>query len=159
VNRRDLALVGAAVLLLVVAIIRVTAPDRSRLRPVAIESCFVPSVTLEAGDRLVREHQWLAPDDVFVVGWQPWRNLPPGVTHRSELMLYDGVAHSTLFVATDRDPQGDAALPYGGLPAGTGYRLEKGHPLTLRYTVENKGQTAFDSGGAGALLYFVHASE
>src|SRR5687768_12764849 len=99
-TRRDILLAAGSILLLVVAIIRVAMPDRAPLRTLSVEGCFTPSVNMEPGDRLTREAEWKPPDDVYVVGWHAWRNIPPGAAYRSELMLYDRATQVTLFILT-----------------------------------------------------------
>jgi len=105
----------------------------------------------------MRESEWQPPDDVYVVGWHAWRRTPPGVTYRSELLLYDRSTQATLFVLTAAGTgsgEEKDGVP-GVMPAGSGYRAFKGRPLILRYTIENKGSRSFDTGGAGTLIYFV----
>ena len=158
-NRRELWLAGAAVLLLATAVVRVATPDRSRLRRLSIASVEVKGAAVAPADSLTRESPWSPPSDVYVMGWNPWFGLPAGATFDAELMLYDGETKAAIFVTGQRGTAASVLDVWreAHLPAGTGYLVRAGRPLTLRYRVTNEGASAFTSRGAAALLYFVPA--
>jgi hypothetical protein len=145
VNRRDLALWGAGLLLLAIAIVRLAVPDRSRLRPLSMQGFDVQSERIEQGQTLTRESRWEPPVDVFVMGWVPRLGAPgSGAT----VQLLDG--ETRLFEYVD----GHLALNQTVFPAGTGYLLRKGRALLFRYRITNTGPPA-ETRGASALVYYV----
>ena len=148
---------AGALLLLAIAIVRLAVPDRSRLRPLSVEAVWIRSRAVPAGETIVGEEQWTPPADVYVVGWNPWLGMPANVGFEAKVMLYTAEAKTTLFVAGLQGfPPGtvDTWRPFA-LPQGTGYRCERGQPLTFRYEVTNRGGAAFETRGAGVILYFV----
>ena len=145
---RNEALVGAAcLLLLAVGVVRLAVPDRSRMRALSLQGFDIPSERIEQGQTLQRERVWEPPDDVYIVGWNPWVG---AVAAGGDLTLFAGGVRLFYFV------QGDAGANSSQYPAGTGYRLRKGERLTLRYRLVNLGP-AGDTKGAGAVVYFVPA--
>jgi hypothetical protein len=154
--RRDLLLLGGGLLLLVVAVVRVASPDRLHLRPLSIEGVHLDLGRIEPGQTVVKEINWDPPDDVYLLGWNAWFSAPEG-SFNLEMMLYDAGAKTAIFVM-DR---GNAATPPDGLwrtnmlPAGTGFRAMRGHPLRFRCQVGNSGSRTLETRGATALLYFV----
>jgi hypothetical protein len=158
-NRRDMILAGGALLLLAVAIVRVAVPDRSRLRPLSVEAFEVRSAEVAPGATVVREVEWSPSADVYVMGWNPWVGLPPGVSFDNDLMIYQADTNTTLFVMGQRGSTPGVIDTWRevDLPAGTGYLVRRGHPLKLRYRVTNVGTAPFEVRGVTALLYFVPA--
>ena len=143
---RNEALVAAGcLLLLAVGVVRLAVPDRSRLRPLSLQGFDVSSERIDHGQVLERERVWQPPDDVYVVGWNPWVG---AAASGGELTLFAGGVRLFFFV------QGDSAANHTVYPAGTGYLLRKGEKLTLRYRLVNMGP-AGETKGAGALVYFV----
>jgi hypothetical protein len=57
-SRRDLALWGAGLLLLAVALVRLAVPDRARLRSVSIEAMDIASEPIGQGQTVDREATW-----------------------------------------------------------------------------------------------------
>lgn len=158
-NRRDFLVAAAAVLLLATAMVRLAAPDRSRLRPLAVESFAVREAPVPAGETVTLEAHWSPPADVYVMGWNPWLGLPAAATFDAELMIYQRDDKATLFIMGQRGTTTSVADVWRevNLPAGTGYLVRKGRPLTLRYRVTNGGTADFVTRGATALVYFVRA--
>jgi hypothetical protein len=156
-SRRDVLLGALVLLLLAVALVRLAVPDRSRIRPLSIEAFQVTSDRLDPGQTITRETPWVAPDDIYVLGWNPWIGAPSGVSFDADLMLYQAESKTTIFVFGQRiQPPGtvDAWRSFG-LPPGTGYRARKGLSLTFRYQIKNTGTGSFETNGATALVYFV----
>jgi len=143
---RNEALVGAGcLLLLAVGVVRLAVPDRSRIRPLSLQGIDVSSERIEHGQILERERVWQPPDDVYIVGWNPWVG---AAASGGELTLFASGVRLFYFV------QGDSAANHTVYPGGTGYLLRKGERLTLRYRLVNMGP-AGETKGAGALVYFV----
>lgn len=148
---------GASLLLLATALVRIAAPDRSRLRPLSIETFEVREASVPPAETVTLEAHWSPPWDVYVMGWSPWIGLPAAAIFDAELMVYQPEAKTTVFVMGQRSA-GSGPVDvwrHENLPAGTGYLVRKGQPLTLRYRVENGGTAPFATRGATALLYFV----
>lgn len=143
---RNEALVAAGcLLLLAVGVVRLAVPDRSRMRPLSLQGFDIASERIDHGQTLQREKVWQPPDDVYIVGWNPWVG---AASSGGELTLLAAGVRLFFFV------QGDAAANHTVYPAGTGYLLRKGQTLTLRYHLVNMGP-AGETKGAGALVYFV----
>jgi hypothetical protein len=143
---RNEALAGAAcLLLLAVGVVRLAVPDRSRIRPLSLQGFDIPSERIDHGLTLEREKVWQPPDDIYIVGWNPWVGAS---SSGGELTLLAGGVRLFLFT------QGQGGANQTVYPGGTGYLLRKGQPLTLRYRLLNMGP-AGDTKGAGALVYFV----
>jgi hypothetical protein len=144
---RNEALVGAScLLLLAVGVVRLAVPDRSRMRALSLQGFDIPSERVEQGQTLERERVWEPPDDVYVVGWNPWVG---AATSGGQLTLLAGGVRLFYFVQRE-----GAANTHTVYPGGTGYLLRKGERLTLRYRLSNLGP-AGETKGAGALVYFV----
>jgi hypothetical protein len=145
-----------ALLLLAAAIIGFASPDRSRLRPLSTEAIWIDSARVDPGQTVTTTAEWSPPTDVYVVGWGPWVNAPPTAGFQLELMLYEPVAKTTLFLASAAQAQGTSRAPWPAtvLP-GYGHRVNLGKRLTLRAKITNTTTGAFESGGAGAFVYFV----
>ena len=158
-NRRDLLIGGACLLLLATALVRIASPDRSRLRPLSVGTFEVQEAQVAPGDTVTLEAHWSPPWDAYVMGWRPWIGLPPAAVFDAELMVYQRDAKDTVFVTGQRGTGTEAVdiWRHENLPAGTGYLVRKGQPLTLRYRVENAGRAPFTTRGATALLYYVPA--
>lgn len=156
-SRRDVVLGAAALLLLAVAIVRVAVPDRSRIRPLSVEACWVPAETIGPGQTITREVPWIPAADVYVLGWNPWLNAPSSVVFDAELLLYDPDAKTTLFIMNQGHVPPTPGEGWRSLifPPGTGYRALKGRKLVFRYRIANDDRVSFDTKGAGALIYFV----
>ena len=143
---RNEALIGAAcLLLLAVGLVRLAVPDRSRIRALSLQGFDIPSERIEQGQTLERERVWEPPDDVYVVGWNPWVGAESSA---GEITLFAGGVRLFYFV------QGEGAANPTVYPGGTGYLLRKGERLSLRYRLANLGP-AGETKGAGALVYFV----
>jgi hypothetical protein len=156
-NRRDLLLAAGALLLLAVAIVRMAVPDRSRLRPLSVESFSVVSAEVAPGATVTREAEWSPAADVYVMGWNPWISLPAGVSFDVDVMIYQPDTKTTLFVMGQRGTSPGVIDVWRevDLPAGTGFMIRRGQPLKLRLRVTNNGATPFATRGATALVYFV----
>jgi hypothetical protein len=143
---RNEAVVGAAcLLLLAVGVVRLAVPDRSRLRPLSLQGFDIPTERIDHGQIVERERVWEPPDDVYVVGWNPWVG---AASSGGELTLIAGNVRLFYFV------QRESTANHTVYPAGTGYLLRKGERLSLRYRLANLGP-AGETKGAGALVYFV----
>lgn len=144
-TRRDLALWGAGLLVLAVALVRLAVPDRARLRPLSVEGIDIPSEPVAQGQTIERRATWSPPDDVYLLGWD--YDLASGASPRLRLLHGD----TRLFMVG-----GDAGAGSGHalFPTGAGYRVRKGETLTLVFSVTNLGPPG-ESRGASALLYFV----
>src|SRR5438034_11328387 len=71
-TRNEALLAGGCLLLLAVGVVRLAVPDRSRIRPLSLQGIDVSSERIEHGQILERERVWQPPDDVYIVGWNPW---------------------------------------------------------------------------------------
>ena len=144
-TRNEVLAAAACLLLLAVGVVRLAVPDRSRIRPLSLQGFDIPSEPIDHGQTLEREKVWQPPDDIYIVGWNPWVG---AATSGGELTLLAAGVRLFLFA------QGQGAANQTVYPGGTGYLLRKGQPLTLRYRLVNMGP-AGDTKGAGALVYFV----
>jgi hypothetical protein len=154
-RQRDLLLAAGALLLLAVGLVRLAVPDRSRLRPLSIDAIDFKSEKLDPGQTITREASWSPPDDVFLLGWHPWIAAPTDMRFDVEMVAFEG-ATRVLFVAQNVTPPGIVApWPPQVLPQGSGFRVRKGRPLSVRFRMVNAGTVPFETGGATALLYFV----
>jgi hypothetical protein len=154
-RQRDILLAAGALLLLAVGLVRLAVPDRSRIRPLSIEALEVAGDRLDPGQTMTRDANWNPPDDVYLLGWHPWIAAPADMRFNVEISAFQGTTR-LLFVAQNLTPPG-IVTPWSPqlLPQGTGIRLLKGQPLTMRYRITNTGAVPFETGGATALLYFV----
>lgn len=135
---------------------RVAVPDRSRIRPLSIESVQIPGERIDPAQTITREAAWTPPTDVYILGWNPWIGAPSSVAFDADLQLYQADHKTTVFIYGQRiTPPGavDAWRSYG-LPPGTGYKVLRGQKLAFRYRITNKGAQSFDTAGAVALVYF-----
>ncbi len=146
VKRHELFLGSCVLLLLATGIVRIAVPDRSRMRPVSVEGIDIADEEIASGAAIVREKQWQPPADVYVIGWSYFVGAPAA---NPELTLADG--DTTLFLGIK---SAESPLNPAFLQGGTGYRLSKGHPLTLRLKMRNTGAPGHTL-GARALVYFV----
>jgi hypothetical protein len=144
-TRNEALVAGGCLLLLAVGVVRLAVPDRSRMRALSLQGFDIASEHIDHGQTLQREKVWQPPDDVYIVGWNPWVG---AASSGGELTLLAAGVRLFFFV------QGDAAANHTVYPAGTGYLLRKGQTLTLRYHLVNMGP-AGETKGAGALVYFV----
>lgn len=144
-TRNEALIAGGCLLLLAVGVVRLAVPDRSRLRAVSLQGFDIPSEAIDHGQTLQRESVWRPPDDVYILGWNPWVG---AAASGGELTLFASGVRLFFFA------QGDSAANHTAYPGGTGYVLRKGEPLTLRYRLVNMGP-AGETKGAGALVYFV----
>jgi hypothetical protein len=143
---RNETLIGAGcLLLLAVGVVRLAVPDRSRIRSLSLQGFDIPSERIDHTQTLEREKVWLSPDDIYIVGWNPWVG---ALSSGGELTLFAAGVRLFFFA------QGEGAANQTVYPGGTGYLLRKGQPLTLRYRLVNMGP-AGETKGAGALVYFV----
>ena len=144
-TRNEALIAAGCLLLLAVGVVRLAVPDRSRMRALSLQGFDIPSEPIDHGQIPQRERVWEPPDDVYVVGWNPW----VGAAHSGgEMTLFAAGVRLFFFV------QGDSAANHTVYPAGTGYLLRRGEKLTLRYRLVNMGP-AGETRGAGALIYFV----
>lgn len=143
-TRRDLALWGAGLLLLAVALVRLAVPDRARLRSLSIEGMDIASEPIGQGQTIHRQATWNPPDDVYLLGWNYAVDTRAAPTLR--LLLGD----TRLFMVGGSSATSDVAL----FPAGTGFRVRKGEKVTLDFSLTNGGP-AGETHGASVLLYFV----
>lgn len=156
-TRRDLAFVAGGLLLLALGIVRIALPDRSRLRPLSIQFLEVKSEQIDPKQTQTAEVEWAAPDDIYVLGWNPQIGAPIGQTFSAEVILYVKETSTALFIAGQRaTPPGalDVSNPFA-FPAGTGARVARGQHLLLRYRVSNGTPESWPTYGASALVYFV----
>jgi hypothetical protein len=146
VTRTELVAGVALLLITAVAAVRIAMVDRPPLRPLSVEGIAIPGEAIASGQTLVREAQWRAPADVYVMGWSYSLGAPAVV---SDVVLKHG--ETVLFVG----PHGQSPAQNPGLlPAGTGYRLPANDVLTLRLTIVNTGPPGQTS-GSRVLVYFV----
>jgi hypothetical protein len=143
-SRRDLALWGAGLLLLAVALVRLAVPDRTRLRSVSIEAMDIASEPIGQGQTVDREATWSPPDDVYLLGW----NYVVETRAAPTLRLLHG--NTRLFMVGG----GSAAADVDLFPEATGYRVRKGEKLTLAFRLTNGGPPG-ETHGASVLIYFV----
>ncbi|MET0555185.1 MAG: hypothetical protein ABW221_19235 [Vicinamibacteria bacterium] len=143
-TRRDLALWGAGLLLLAVALVRLAVPDRARLRSVSIEAMDIASEPIGQGQTIERQATWNPPDDVYLLGW----NYEVDTRAAPSLRLLHG--NTRLFMVGGSSATTDVAA----FPGGTGFRVRKGEKLTLTFSLTNGGPPG-ETHGASVLLYFV----
>lgn len=144
-TRNETLLAAGCLLLLAVGVVRLAVPDRSRIRALSLQGLDIATEPIEHGQTLQREKVWQPPDDVYVLGWNPWVGAESA---GGELTLFAEGVRLFFYV------QGPSAANHTVYPAGTGYLLRKGQKLTLRYRLANLGP-AGETKGAGALVYFV----
>lgn len=156
-KNRDLLIGGAILLLLAVALVRMAVPDRSRIRPISIEGFEIKSERIDPGQTVTRELPWSPPDDVYVMGWNPYLSAPSDAKYDADIILYHPERQTTVFITGYRvtPPTSTDAWRFYSLPPHTGFRLQKGERLVLRYRLTNQGATSFETNGATALVYFV----
>jgi hypothetical protein len=156
IPRGPAALWGAAFLLIAAALIGFSAPDRARLRPLSTEAIWIESVRVDPGQTATSTAEWSPPTDVYVVGWGPWINAPAAAGFQIELMLFEPTSRTTLFLASAAQAQGTSRAPWpASVLPGYGHRVNRGQRLTLRAKTTNTTDTSFETGGAGAYIYFV----
>jgi hypothetical protein len=145
-DRRELFLGGCVLLLFVTAMVRILTPQPPTWRSLSVEGLSISSQPIAQGQTVVAEQSMAAPDDVYVVGWsyriQGWEAMP-------ELRLNAG--KTTLFVGTRG---GNLEMSPAFFPAGSGFLVRRGDPITLQLRVTNTGP-AGQTRGADALVYFV----
>lgn len=156
-TKRDLFLAAAAVLLVGVAVIRLAVPDRSRIRPLSIEGFDIKSEKIDPGQVVTRELPWTPPDDVYVLGWNPFLGAPSDARYDADVMLFHPQRQTTIFVSGYRvtPPTSTDVWRMFSLPTNTGFLVLKGEGLVLRYRITNRGTEPFETQGATALVYFV----
>lgn len=144
-NRRDLAILATSCAFLGLVVFRLVAPPAPPTRRLSVEALEIKSQSVRSGESLTHEASWLPPNDVFIVGWAPELG---AAAARPELYLLSG--ETRIFAA----PRGATeALPALFMPAGTGYLIRKGEPVTLRLRLDNLGPDG-ETRGARALIYF-----
>jgi hypothetical protein len=145
VRRQDLVIGSAVAVLLAVAILRTAVPDRARLRGLSIQGMDIPSETIAAGERVVRETTWSPPSEIYILGWN-YRIGAEALGADLVLMVDDArVFHMR---------RGDTAANPAFFPTGGAYRVRKNQKVKLLYAITNTGP-AGETRGAGALVYFV----
>lgn len=144
-NRRDLAILTVSCAFLGLALVRVFVPAEAPTRRLSVEALEIKSQPVRSGESLTHEASWLPPDDVFIVGWAPELG---AAAARPELYLLSG--ETRIFAASRGAVEG---LPTVFMPAGTGYLIHKGEPVTLRLRLDNLGPDG-ETRGARALIYF-----
>jgi hypothetical protein len=145
ISRRDLLLGAGALLVLAVAIVRTAVPDRSRMRPVSIESIAIKSQPIGQAETTRAEGAWSPPEDAYVVGWSYWIGAAPGI-----LTVIAPPGETVLL----RVRGGSDEIKPQFLAAGAGFRLRKEQQLRARLEVTNTGP-AGETHGAMVLIYFV----
>lgn len=144
-NRRDFALLVASCAFLGLVLFRLMAAPAPPTRRLSVEALEIKSQAVRSGESLTHEASWLPPDDVFIVGWAPELGAPAA---RPELYLLS--RETRIFAAPRGTLEG---LPTLFMPAGTGYLIRKGEPVTLRLRLDNLGPDG-ETRGARALIYF-----
>jgi hypothetical protein len=144
-NRRDLAIVVVSSAFLGLVLFRLMATPAPPTRRLSVEALEIKSQAVRSGESLTHEASWLPPDDVFIVGWAPELGAPAA---RPELYLLCG--ETRIFAAPRGAVEG---MPTLFLPAGTGFLIRKGEPVTLRLRLDNLGPDG-ETRGARALIYF-----
>lgn len=144
-NRRDLAILVVSSAFLGLVLFRLMATPAPATRRLSVEGLEIKSQPVRSGESLTHETSWLPPDDVFIVGWAPELGAPAA---RPELYLLSG--ETRIFAAPRGETEG---LPTVFMPAGTGYLIRKGEPVTLRLRLKNLGPEG-ETRGARALIYF-----
>jgi hypothetical protein len=156
-KKRDLLIGGGILLLLAVALVRVAVPDRSRIRPISIEGFELKGERIDPGQVVTREVPWTPPDDVYVLGWNPYLGVPSDARYDADVVLFQPERQTTVFTTGYRvtPPSSTEAWRSFSLPADTGFRVLKGEKLVLRYRITNTGESSFETRGTTALVYFV----
>jgi hypothetical protein len=156
-KNRDLLIGGGIVLLFAVALVRLAVPDRSRIRPISIEGFELKSERIDPGQVLTRDLPWNPPDDIYVMGWNPYLGVPSDARYDADILLFHPDRQTTVFISGYRvtPPTSTDAWRFFSLPANTGFRVQKGERLVLRYRITNTGTESFETKGATALVYFV----
>ena len=137
-------------MLLAVAIVRVVAPDRSRLRRLSIEAVDFPTEPIKSGETIDREKTWTAPDDVYVMGWNARVH---ALNSHGSLLLYTLPEKVRLFEFRESDGTGRNEF----FPPGSAFFLGRGQKIAVRFRLGNSGPDS-ESQGAVAYIYFVPAS-
>lgn len=156
-KNRDLLIAGAILLLLAVALVRLAVPDRSRIRPISIEGFEIKSERIDPAQTVTHELPWNPPDDVYVLGWNPYLGAPSDARYDADIMLFHPDRQTTVFITGYRvtPPVSTDVWRFYSLPPQTGFLLRKGERLLLRYRITNLGASSFETKGATALVYFV----
>lgn len=150
------ALAGLALLAsLALSIVRLAVQDRTPLRGLGVRGFWFEQAPVGRGQTVTRELRWVPEHDLYIVGWNPVLQAPPGAGYQAELTLYE--AATRIFVMVERrSPPADPALwSPAELPAGTGYHVRRGRALTLRLRIANDGAQDFWTAAAGAQIRFV----
>ena len=156
-KQRDRLIGAGVILLLAVGIVRLVIPDRSRIRPISIEGFEIKSERIDPGQTVTRELPWNPPDDIYVMGWNPYLGAPSDAKYDADIILFHPERQTTVFITGYRvsPPASTDAWRFYSLPPHTGFLLRKGERLVLRYRISNTGASSFETKGATALVYFV----
>lgn len=144
-SRRDVLLLLASVLVLGVGLSRLALTPGPPTRQISVEAAIIASAPIASGASLIQDGSWIPPDDAFIVGWAPSVGAPDALP---ELHLKSRT--TTIFSVV---PSSADAFRPAFLPAGTGFRVRKGEPVTLQLVIRNLG-AAGETKGARALIYF-----
>lgn len=144
-NRRDVLLLVASTAVLGFGVARIVSAPGPATRQVSIEAAIIGSAPIARNASLVQEASWTPPDDAFIIGWSPSVGAPDALP---ELHLKSG--RTTIFSVI---PSSVDAFRPTFLPAGSGFLVRKGEPVTLQLAVHNSGADG-ETRGARALIYF-----
>jgi hypothetical protein len=154
-SRRDVILGGAVLLLFGTAVLRLALPDRTRLRALSVEGLWDQGETVAPGATVTKELTWKPPEDVYVLGWNPWVGIPAGMAASAQLLLYDADRKTSLFLRHTQGSESFTGDDAQETPNGTGYHVRKGVELRFRYKITSQAEAPFVTFGAGTLIYFV----
>jgi hypothetical protein len=146
IERRDVLLWGAALLILAAAVVRLALPARTPIRPVSVEGVALKSEPVGTNETRRAEQHWSPPDDIYLIGWSCRIGAKTPGASVTLIAPGDTALFHTVGGSDEARPQ--------FIPEGMGYRVQKGQRLTVRFEVTNTGPPG-ETGGATVLLWFV----
>jgi hypothetical protein len=144
-NRRDLTILALSAALFAFGVFRLISAGGQATRQISVEAVIISSAPIKGGESLEQVASWVAPDDVYLVGWAPTVGAP---TASPEIHLLSG----SITIFSDRSSTLEGLRPVF-FPAGTGFLVRKGDSLRLQLRMVNSGPDG-ETKGARALIYF-----
>jgi hypothetical protein len=144
-NRRDLTILAVSVAIFAFGVFRLLSAGRQAPRRISVEAVIIASAPIKGGESLEQVASWVAPDDVYLVGWAPTVGAP---TASPEIHLLSG----SVTIFSDRSSTLEGLRPVF-FPSGSGFLLHKGESLRVQLKMVNSGPDG-ETKGARALIYF-----
>jgi hypothetical protein len=144
-NRRDLTILVLSAAFFAFGVFRLLSAGGQTTRKISVDAVIIASAPIKRDESLEQVASWIAPDDVYVVGWAPTVGAP---TASPEIHLLSG--STTIF--SDRSSTLEGLRPVF-FPSGSGFLVRKGESLSLQLRMKNSGPDG-ETQGARALIYF-----